>query len=135
MNRLRGIVREIDSHGSMSLVEIAVQGDLFSAYVLETPRTCAYLREGAPIDLLVKETEISLARAPLGAISMGNCFSARVRAVEEGKLLTQVVLDYKGLRVTAVLGARAVRRMQLVADEEVLWLFKSTELTLAEALP
>jgi molybdate transport system regulatory protein len=133
MNRLPGIVRGIDSHGSMSLVEVAVDGDVFSAYVLETPRSCAYLREGKRIDLLVKETEVSLARPPLGSISIGNCFAARVNSVEEGKLLAQVALDYKGMKVTAVLGTRAVRKMTLIPGEEVLWLIKSTELTLAEA--
>jgi molybdopterin-binding protein len=53
--------------------------------------------------------------------------------VEEGRLLAQVALEYKGMTVTAVLGARAIRKMALVPGEEVLWLIKSTELTLAEA--
>jgi molybdate transport system regulatory protein len=133
VNRLRGIIREIETHGSMSLVDVAINGDRFSAYVLETPQSCGYLREGREVDLLVKETEVSLARAPLGWISIGNCFSARVLMVEEGRLLAQVALEYKGMTVTAVLGARAIRKMALVPGEEVLWLIKSTELTLAEA--
>ena len=133
MNRLHGVIQAIDSHGSMSLVEIAHNGDRFCAYVVGTPQNCAYLQEGRKVDLLVKETEVSLARSPLGCISIGNCFAARVSEVWLGRLLGQVALDYRGTKVTAVVGARAIQQMALQPGEEILWLIKSTELTLAEA--
>lgn len=132
MNRLRGHIADVETCGSMSRVEVDISGTLLSAYVLETPETCSYLRSGYRVDMLVKETEVSLARDLHGQISIGNRFPAIVREIKVGQLLAQIALDFQGMTVTAVIGARALRELALQPGEEVLVLIKSTELTLAE---
>ena len=46
----------------MSMVDIDVDGDVFSSIVLETPASAAYLKQGSSVTLLFKETEVSIGK-------------------------------------------------------------------------
>lgn len=45
----------------MSLVDVDVSGDILTATLLETPEDAPYLKVGNSVDVLFKETEVSLA--------------------------------------------------------------------------
>ena len=113
MNRLRGKIAAIESSGQVSLVDVDVEGDTFTAIIVETPDSAGYLKLGAEILLLFKETEVSLAKNLSGLISLRNRIPAQVQDIVEGSLLSQVTLDYKGNRVVSVNTSRSVRRLGL----------------------
>lgn len=132
MNRLRGKIAAIESSGQLSLVDVDVGGDTFTAIIVETPDSAGYLKLGGEILLLFKETEVSLAKNLSGLISLRNRIPALVQDIVEGGLLSQVTLDYKGNRIVSIITSRSVRRLGLKTGDQVEGLVKANEMTLME---
>jgi molybdopterin-binding protein len=132
MNQLKGTITAIESNRHMSLVDVAVGGDVFSATLLETPETADYLKVGNQVTLLFKETEVALAKNLSGTISLRNRFAVTVRNIERGDILSAVGLDYAGKALTSVITTRAVDRLQLAAGDTVEALVKANEIALME---
>ena len=82
MNRLTGKIIAIESNSHVSLVDVTVGQDVFSATLLETPETADYLKVGTQVTLLFKETEIALAKNLSGMISLRNRISVIVQSIE-----------------------------------------------------
>jgi len=130
LNKLKGQIAAIECNSHMSLVDVAVGGDVFTATLLETPDTAAYLRLGADVTLLFKETEVSLAKNLSGLISLRNRFPATVASIERGDIMSVVALDYAGLPLMSVITTRAVNRLQLAVGDTVEALVKANEIAL-----
>jgi len=135
MNQLIGTIALVESSPSMSIVDVDVAGDVFSAIVLETPVTADYLKKGAPITLLFKETEVSIAKNLTGEISLRNRFKAVIREVVSADILTKVSLDYKNTAIVSIISTRSAKRLSLKAGDRVEWLVKTNEVSLAKNRP
>jgi molybdate transport system regulatory protein len=114
----------------MSLVDVAVGKDIFTATLLETPETADYLRIGSKVTLLFKETEIALAKNLSGMISLRNRISVRVQSIERGDILSAVTLDYDDNRIVSVITSRAIDRLQINVDDQLEALVKANEIAL-----
>jgi len=130
VNRLKGQIVAIDSNSHMSLVDVAVGDDVFTATLLETPETADYLKVGYKVTLLFKETEVALAKDLSGLISLRNRFSVIVRNIERGGILSAIELDYVGKALMSVITTRAVERLQLAVGEQIEALVKANEIAL-----
>ncbi len=131
MNRLKGTILRVESAGNVSLVEVAVAGDTFSSMLLETPQSCDYLREGREVFLLFKDTEVSLARELSGRLSIRNRAMGRVVKITRGAVLSRIELDYRGNRIASLIASRSAQTLDLHEGDEVIWLIKSNEVSLA----
>lgn len=131
MNRLKGKIVTIEHNSHMSLVDVAVDGDVFTATLLETPETAGYLKVGNAVALLFKETEVSLAKDLAGLISLRNRFQATVCGIERGSILSAVRLDYHGLPLTSIVTTRGIDRLQLAVGDAVEALVKANEMVLS----
>ncbi|UCZ55900.1 TOBE domain-containing protein [Desulfurispirillum indicum] len=132
MNTLTGIISAIDSDGSLSLVDIAVAGThTMSALVVETPGQCPWLRQGNRIQVLFKETEVSIARNLSGDISLRNRLPATVAAVRSEGMLAEISLDFAGQQIVSIITSRSARRMELKVGDGVEWLVKANEISLS----
>lgn len=118
----------------MSLVDVAVGDDVFSATLLETPQTADYLQIGHEVTLMFKETEVSLAKNLSGLISMRNRFSATVLGIEHGTIMSAVKLDYCGLPLTSIVTTRGAKLLSLAAGDAVEGLVKANEMVLSHDL-
>jgi molybdate transport system regulatory protein len=134
VNRLTGKITSIEHNSHMSLVDVAVGDDIFSATLLETPQTADYLEVGREVTLMFKETEVSLAKNLSGLISMRNRFSATVLGIEHGAIMSAVKLDYCGLPLTSIVTTRAVGRLNLTVGDSVEGLVKANEMVLSHDL-
>lgn len=132
MNRLHGQIVAIDSNRHMSLVDVAIGGDVFTATLLETPEMAEYLRVGNKVTLLFKETEVSLAKNLSGLISLRNRFPVTVHSIERGDILSAVGLDYGGKALISVITTRGVGRLQLAVGDIIEALVKANEIALME---
>ncbi|HEY6094552.1 MAG TPA: TOBE domain-containing protein [Gallionellaceae bacterium] len=132
MNQLRGRIVGIESNDHVSLVEVEIGGDTFSAMLLETPESAPYLAIGNEVQVLFKETEVSLAKNLSGLISLRNRVHATVRAVRSGAILSEVELDYRGQRLCSIITTRSIRRLDIRAGDEVEALIKANEVSLME---
>jgi molybdopterin-binding protein len=130
VNKLTGRIVLIESSEHMSMVDVDVDGDVFTSIVLETPSSAAYLKQGGPVTLLFKETEVSLGKNLSGLISLRNRFKGTIRQIEKSDLLTKVVLDYKACQIISIISTRSVQKMGLIDGDAVEWLVKTNEVSL-----
>ncbi|MEQ1600700.1 MAG: TOBE domain-containing protein [Methylophilaceae bacterium] len=130
MNRLKGQIVAIDCNEHMSLVDVAVGGDVYTATLLETPESADYLKVGNRVTLLFKETEVSLAKNLSGLISLRNRFPATVRSIQRGDILSAVMLNYADKTLISVITTRGMDRLQLVVGDAVEALVKANEIAL-----
>jgi len=114
----------------MSMVDIDVDGDVFSSIVLETPASASYLKQGGNVTLLFKETEVSIGKNLIGLISLRNRFRATIKHLEISDILTKVFLDYKAKGIVSIISTRSARKLALTAGDEVEWLVKTNEVSL-----
>lgn len=132
MNKLRGRITGIESNDHVSLVDVDVNGDKFTATLLETPDDSPYLQIGNPVDVLFKETEVSLAKGLSGLISLRNRVNTTVKLVRSGVILSEVVLDYRGQTISSIITTRSITRLEIKPGDEVEALVKANEVTLME---
>ena len=115
----------------MSIVEIDVLGDAFKTIIIETSSTVGFLNSGSPVNLLFKETEVSIAKSLSGLISLQNKFNCVVVGVKKGRLLSSISLDYKGLAISSVITSAAADQLDLREGDKVTALIKTNEIILA----
>ena len=132
MNKLRGRITQIESNDHVSLVDVDVNGDSFTATLLETPDDASYLRVGNSVDVLFKETEVSLAKGLSGLISLRNRMPTTVKQVRSGVILSEVLLDYRGQTISSIITTRSISRLDIKPGDEVEALVKANEMTLME---
>ncbi len=132
MNQLHGRIVGIESNDHLSLVDIEIGGDTFTAMLLETPQSAAYLALGNEVRVLFKETEVSLAKNLSGQISLRNRVFGTVTSIRSGDILSEVVLDYRGQQLTSIITTRSVQRLDIKAGDQIEALIKANEVSLME---
>jgi molybdate transport system regulatory protein len=132
MNRLRGQISGIESNGHVSLVDVIVDGDTFVCILLEAPDSAPYLAVGNEVNVLFKETEVSLAKNLSGLISLRNRIRGTVQHIRKGAVLSEVVLDCRGHSVSSIITSRSIVRLDIKEGDEVEALIKANEVTLTE---
>ncbi len=130
MNRLPGRITAVDVHGSIALVEAAVGAHRFTATLIGAGDDVAGWAAGMPVSLMFKETEVSLAKNLSGLISMRNRLPCTVTAIEHGKLLSKVSLDFAGHAIESVITTRSAHALAIAVGDAIEGLVKSNEMTL-----
>jgi molybdate transport system regulatory protein len=133
MNNLPGTIRQVETAGGIALIEVEVNGHLFTALMAGTVDST--WTAGTPVVLQFKETEVSLAKNLSGLLSMRNRFSATVTAIERGQILTRVSLDFLGRSLQSIITTRSSHTLSLAVGDQVEGLVKSNEMSLMTALP
>lgn len=128
MNRLPGVVTAVERSGSIALIDVAVDGQTCTALLLDADQE--RFRVGAAVTLAFNETEVALARNLSGLISLRNRLPATVESIEEGQLMSRVLLRVGTHGVSSVITTRSLRALQLQAGDAVEGLVKSNEMHL-----
>lgn len=132
MNKLRGRITGVEYNDHVSLVDVDVSGDSFTATLLETPEDAPYLKVGNTVDVLFKETEVSLAKNLSGLISLRNRVQATVKLVRSGVILSEVVLDYRGQAISSIITTRSINRLDIKPGDQIEAMVKANEVSLME---
>lgn len=131
MNNLAGIITAIDTDGNLSLVDIDVTGGAtMTALIVENPEHCPWLEIGHKVNVLFKETEVSIARNLSGQISLRNRFPANITTIRSSGMLAEITLDSVGHQVISIITSRSAQRMELKTGDPVEWLVKANEVSL-----
>jgi molybdopterin-binding protein len=130
MNKIKGTITAIETDEGISLVTVEVSEHAFSAVVIDTPQTAGYLRMGGPVSLVFKETEMAIGKNLSGGLSLRNRFPGRIIAIEEGKVLTNITVDFEGMPLMSVITTPASKRLLLQVGDPVEGLVKATEMSL-----
>jgi molybdate transport system regulatory protein len=133
MNKLPAIITAIQQSGSILLVDATVEGQGFSALMIESFNRPEWLYEKNTVDLVFKETEVSLAKELSGRISIRNQMRCCVLEIERGELLSKITLRFKHFTIASAITTRSVNSLQLEIGDEVDALVKSNEVSLRKA--
>jgi molybdate transport system regulatory protein len=90
MNKLPGKISKIQQSGAILLVDIDVDGHGFSALLIESASQCSWLQPASLVEVVFKETEVSLAKNLSGLISTRNRIACTVQHIEHGETLAGV---------------------------------------------
>lgn len=134
MNKLAGTIAAIATEGNLSLVKIQPalkRDDLVTAIMIDTSAAANFLFEGSEVNILFKETEVIIAKNFSGQISVQNKFRCTVKAIEKGKLLAKLLLNYAGAEIISIITVNAVNTLELNAGDEVTGLVKTNEISIA----
>lgn len=130
MNKLTGKISKIQQSGAILLVDADVDGHSFSAMLIESATQPEWLQEGNSIDLVFKETEVSLAKNLSGIISMRNRMKCTVQHIERGELLSKITLQFQKYTITSAITTRSVDSLDLKVGDEVEAMVKANEVSL-----
>jgi molybdate transport system regulatory protein len=130
MNKLPGTIIKIQQSGAILLVDVEVDGHGFSAMLIESASQPDWLQVGNTIELVFKETEVSLAKNLSGMISMRNRMKCTVQHIERGVLLSKISLKFQEYILTSAITTRAVDTLELEVNDEVEALVKANEVSL-----
>lgn len=131
MNILPGIIKSTQTHGNLTLVKVDISNISFTSIVIETPDTVDYLKEGAKINVMFKETEVIISKED-AQISLQNRIPAKVTGIRQGKLLSQISLQYQDQTLYSIITSNAVEQLQLSVGTEVIAMIKTNEVMLSE---
>jgi molybdate transport system regulatory protein len=147
MNTLTGEIAEITTEQNISLVKILAGGQLFYSIILDTPDTSPWLKKGAPIRLLFKETEVMIALPSLTPlrISVRNQILCRITAITQGAILCEITLSWpataftgfqpppapQSTQIKAIITRAACDALSLKENDTIIALIKTNEVSLA----
>lgn len=129
MNILTGTITQIQQSGAILLVDIDVNGQNFSALLIESAIRPDWLQKSNEIDLVFKETEVSLAKKMSGLISLRNRMQCKVIQVERGELLSKITMQFQQQIISSAITTRAVDSLQIVVGDSVEEMVKSNEIS------
>ena len=130
MNRLEGTITSIESSGAISLVDLDVKGHPFSALLIETPQSNPLLQKGEAVQVLFKETEVSVTKMFSGGISCRNRFDAVISAIDFSDILAKLTLDFRGTPIVSIITTRSAKSLRLAVGDAVEGIVKSNEIVL-----
>ena len=132
MNKLTGTITQIQKSGAILLVDIDVEGHGFTALLIESTPRHEWLQTREMIDLVFKETEVSLAKGLSGGISLRNRMICKVMNVERGTLLSTVKLQFQKYIIVSAITTRSLDSLQINPGDEIEALVKSNEVSLMQ---
>ncbi len=134
MNKLTGKITSIQQSGAIILVDVDVNGQGFSALLIESASRPVWLQENAEVNVIFKESEVSLAKGLTGAISMRNRMMCTVLRVDRGKILSTVTMHYGRNVITSAITTRGVDSLLIAEGDIIEALVKSNEISLANSV-
>lgn len=130
MNKLPGTISKIQQSGAILLVDVDVEGVLFSAMLIESATQPEWLQTGNSIELIFKETEVSLAKNLSGLISTRNRMKCEITQIELGELLSKIDLKFQRFQISSAITTRSVNLLNLKIGDQVEALVKANEISL-----
>jgi len=131
MNRIPAIITAIEAYDGISIVSFSASGQAMQMMALEIDDT---LRTGGEVILGAKASNISLAKAPLGMMSIGNQLDVTIEDIRNGKLLSSVRFRLGKVLLESIITSASSKRIGLQKGDSVIALIKSSELSILESL-
>ena len=132
MNILKGIIKEIEVNGDLSIVRVSVGNRLFSTIVIDTPETAGFLKLDNEVKVIFKETEVIIGVGDMSGISLRNKLPGKVLQIDSDKLLSKLRMATDVGEITSIITANAVKQLQIVQGMEVTAMIKTNEILLSE---
>jgi len=127
MNTLHAVITKIDHKESLYFLETDASGIPLSILLFDL-EPC--FRVGSKVNVLFKETEVSLAKKLTGEVSLSNRFTAIISGIKQGCMLADIALQSKAGELSSIITMKALDKLELKTNDEVSVLIKASQLSL-----
>ena len=124
MNRLNGKIKLIHQAGGIVLTDVESCGYDFSVLVLYSLALPAWLQIGNEVNIIFKETEVSIGKNLSGLISMKNQLPCKIININRGELLSIIEMTFENEKVTSVITTRSADKLELKNGDTITALIK-----------
>ena len=131
MSQLVAIIKKINSVDNLNIVEFDFNGLTLKMMSLDLNDD---VKIGKKVELSVKPSNISIAKNLIGEISLSNQIVATIQSLENGQLLTSVILKINDTLLESIITVDSSKRMNLQIGEVVTILIKASNLSIGEVL-
>ena len=131
MSQLVATIKKINSVDNLNIVEFDFNGLTLKMMSLDLNND---VQVGKKVKLSIKPTNISLAKNLTGEISLSNQIDATIENLENGQLLTSVILKVNDTILESIITVDSSKRMNLQIGEVVTILIKASNLSIGEVL-
>ena len=131
MSQLVATIKKITSVDNLNIVEFDFNGLTLKMMSLDLNDD---VKIGKKVELSVKPSNISIAKNLIGEISLSNQIVATIQSLENGQLLTSVILKINDTLLESIITVDSSKRMNLQIGEVVTILIKASNLSIGEVL-
>lgn len=129
MNRLHAVVTDVVGEQNLHIISFNFQGSSLSMMGLDLPFG---LHVGSSVVLGAKPSHLAIGKNIQGELSYSNQLDATIVSIENGKLLSSVILHVKDVMLQSFITCKSSQRMNLQVGDEVKLLIKASELFVLE---
>ncbi|TAN02030.1 MAG: hypothetical protein EPN39_00685 [Chitinophagaceae bacterium] len=130
MNKLKGIISEIQSDNGISLITIETSGTNITAIMVETANASSFLKHGDNMLVTFKETAMSIGKNISGEFSIRNRFEGEIAHIEKSRLLAKIILNFNQTQLVSVITTASAENLALHVGDYVTGLVKTTDIVL-----
>ena len=127
MNHISATIKSIEAFDGITIVAFETEGQQMKMMALEL---AADLDVGSEVILGVKASNISIAKAPLGRVSISNQPNITIETVDNGKLLSVVSFRLGRQLLESIITRDSSERLDLQVGDKAIALIKSSELSI-----
>lgn len=128
MNAIKATIKNITTDGILSIVDLEVGAHIFSAQVIRDSSNL--IKIGNIVEIVFKESEVVIAKGLSGLVSSINRFGATITAINKGKIMSEIVLDFDSKTVVSIITTRSANRLELAAFDQIEFLIKANEISI-----
>jgi molybdopterin-binding protein len=131
MSQLVATIKKINSVDSLNIVEFDFHGSTLKMMSLDLDKN---IQINKRVKLSVKPSNVIIAKNLFGEISLSNQLVATIQSIENGELLSSVILKVNETIFESLITVDSSKRMNLQVGEEVQILIKASNLSIQEVL-
>lgn len=131
MSKFIATIKKIQSIDNLNIVEFDFCGLTLKMMSLDLNDD---VEIGKKVKLSVKPSNISIAKNLSGEISLSNKIVATIQSLENGQLLTSVILKINDTLLESIITVDSSKRMNLQIGEVVTILIKASNLSIEEVI-
>ncbi len=128
MNTLKATVAQMHNFEGISLVEFKMQENLLALVALEIDEK---VKVGTVVTLLVKATNVVLAKHKIEDISLSNQLECLIKEIQMGTLLSSITLHVEESILESIITTKSLKKLDLHVNDKVVALIKASDLSIA----
>ena len=131
MSKLIAIVKSIRTHQNLNIVEFDFMNTVLKMMSLDLNSS---VQVGKKVELLFKPTSVIISKGFIGDISLSNRIIASIENLENGELLSNILLKAGDYTLESIITKDSSLSMNLQKNDIVTALIKASDLSISKVL-
>lgn len=131
MSKIVAIVKSIRTHQNLNIIEFDFMNTVLKMMSLDLNSN---VQVGKKVELLFKPTSVSISKGLLGDISLSNRIIATIENLENGELLSSILLKTGDFTLESIITKDSSLAMNLQKNDAVTALIKASDVSISKVL-